>query len=124
MASFGGSYLAVEAERAQFYAMMHERWVVLLIEPLFPLGPDEDWVTFGDVRADPLDTRYTRFFSDLADLSSDFGLRITDSYRKCYDHLNTKHSITWRTSFEWLGTARQPCKIFQEQIIEVAQMSD
>ncbi len=110
--SLGGTYITKNRALAEVYAQTAAREhsgepVVLDVRvPDTELLPDEDWVVnAAESREDP-PPRVQAFLDDLFQGYLGEGWSLSDHYKERYDELNRRHGITWRDSWEWVGTAR------------------
>ena len=103
--------------------------VILLINPIYPLFPDEDWVVeatehpkkedFNWTTEQYKSKRYRDFFEDLFSEYIGEGHSLSDEYARRYDELNSKYKITYKDSLRYIYSVRQAEHIAPSQIINV-----
>ncbi|MES2788534.1 MAG: hypothetical protein V4719_02860 [Planctomycetota bacterium] len=133
--SLDGAYFTTDFEIANFYARescentnLPGAPVILLIDPIFDLYPDEDWVCCFHTNHAPID-RYGEFYDHLV---SDFRgpirhpidlkngeYSLNQHYRDRYHMLNPIHGINWLDGLEFSGNLRQQEWLHDNQILGV-----
>jgi hypothetical protein len=129
--SLGGAYLTTDSSSAEVYARRAAKehgseGVILVVKPLYPLHPDEDWVVnaseqanWSDTEGGYVDPRLRAFFEDLFQGYEGEGSSLSDHYKGRYYELNDEHGITWEDSLRWCRSVRQEEPISREQVIDI-----
>ncbi len=125
--SMGGAYLTSIRHLAEAHALLaggkHQAEpVILRIDPVFALLPDEDWVVRASETLDEIQIRragLTRFMADLFGGYMGDGHSLSDHYKARYKVLNARHGITWERSLKYIQSVRQAERLTKAQILEI-----
>lgn len=127
--SLGGAYLTTRLGIAQVAAKRAasahgSEPVVIEVEPIFELLPDEDWVVeaaenprdedFDHGTEEWLDDRYAGFFDELFSVYD--GNSLSDAYARHYDMLNDEYMIEAEDSLKYIGSVRQQEPLAPQQV--------
>lgn len=135
--AMGGLYLTTNRVFAEFAAVSAARLrnqsggaVVVEVQPIKPLLPDEDWPACLREQ-EPEDQEYRDFMGDLlqdyqGDVSThlhDWKNSLSKHYASRYQQINEAHGITWLDSVRWSKSVRQQELLALEQIVQVESLS-
>ncbi len=136
--SLGGCYLtrdrSIAEVAARNAALVHNSFpTVIIVDPIFELLPDEDWVVplierpldeDFDFKAEAYkDHRLQSFVDDLMTEYLGNGHSISDEYARRYQQLNALHQITYQDSLRYTENVRQKQILTVEQIIKQLPLS-